>query len=136
MRVVLDVNILISALIAPSGNPAAIYNAWERGKFTLLTCADHLAEIRATLEKPRVAALIRPHKAGRLVNQIKRLAELITHLPHVERSPDPADNYLLGLAEGGRADYLVTGDKSGLLSLERHKNARIVTARVFAVLFA
>ncbi len=29
MRVVLDTNILISALIAPTGNPAAVYNAWE-----------------------------------------------------------------------------------------------------------
>jgi hypothetical protein len=27
MRVVLDTNILVSALIAPAGNPAAIYNA-------------------------------------------------------------------------------------------------------------
>jgi predicted nucleic acid-binding protein len=69
MRVVLDVNILISALIAPSGNPAAIYTTWENGNFTLLTCLQHLNELRATLEKPGVAALIRPHKAGRLVNR-------------------------------------------------------------------
>jgi hypothetical protein len=134
MRVVLDVNILISALIAPSGNPAAIYNAWERGKFTLLSCAEHLEELRATLEKPRVAMLIKPYNAGRLINQIKRLAELVSHLPRVERSPDPADDYLLALTEAGRADYLVTGDKSGLLGLDRHKNARIVTARAFTVL--
>ena len=42
MRVVLDTNILVSALIAPAGNPAAIYNAWEQGKFTLLTCTEHV----------------------------------------------------------------------------------------------
>jgi predicted nucleic acid-binding protein len=42
MRVVLDINILISALTAPAGNPAAIYAAWENGKFTLLTCPEHL----------------------------------------------------------------------------------------------
>jgi putative PIN family toxin of toxin-antitoxin system len=135
MRVVLDVNILISALIAPSGNPAAVYNAWENGNFTLLTCGEHLNELRATLEKPRVAALIKPHKASGLVNQIRRLAEMIEHLPRVERSPDPADDYLLALVEAGRADYLVTGDKSGLLGLERHKSARIVRAREFASLF-
>jgi hypothetical protein len=136
MRVVLDVNILISALIAPSGNPASVYTAWENGNFTLLTCVEHLNELRATLEKPRVAALIRPHKAGRLVNQIRRLAEIVEHLPHVQRSPDPADDYLLALAEAGRADYLVTGDKSGLLDLERHKTSQIVSARQFAALFA
>jgi hypothetical protein len=45
------------------------------------------------------------------------------------------NNYLLALAEAGRADYLVTGDKSGLLGLERHKAARIVSAREFVSLF-
>jgi predicted nucleic acid-binding protein len=30
MRVVLDTNLLVSALVAPAGNPAAIYNAWNR----------------------------------------------------------------------------------------------------------
>lgn len=52
MRVVLDTNILVSALIAPAGYPATIYNAWEQGQFLLLTCAEHLDEIRSTLQKP------------------------------------------------------------------------------------
>jgi len=30
MRAVLDTNFLVSALIAPAGNPAAIYNGWEQ----------------------------------------------------------------------------------------------------------
>jgi len=53
----------------------------------------------------------------------------------VERSPDPTDDFLLALSEGGKADYLVTGDKSGLLALGRHKATRIVSAREFAALF-
>ena len=134
MRVVLDTNILVSALIAPAGNPAAIYNAWEQGKFTLLTCTEHLDELRATLQKRRIADLIKPYKAGRLVNQIKKLAEEVGELPRVKRSPDPGDNFLLALAEAGKADYLVTGDKSGLLVLASHKSTRIITAREFAAL--
>ncbi len=136
MRVVLDTNILVSALISPVGRPAAIYDAWEDGKFTLLTCAEQLDELRATLRKPRVAALIKPHKAGRLVNQIKKLAEEISSLPRVKRSADPNDDFLLALSEAGKADYLVTGDKSGLLSLDRHKATQIVSATSFAALFA
>jgi uncharacterized protein len=135
MRVVLDTNILVSALISPAGNPAAIYNAWEAGRFTLLTCAAHLDELRATLQKPRVAELIKPYKAGRLVNQIKRLAEDIGPLPPVERSPDPTDDFLLALSEAGNADYLVTGDKGRVLALDRHKATRIVSASDFAALF-
>jgi putative PIN family toxin of toxin-antitoxin system len=136
MRVVLDTNILVSALISPVGYPAAIYDAWEDGKFTLLTCPEHLDELRATLRKPRVAELIKPHKAGRLVNQIKKLAEEINSLPRVKRSADPNDDFLLALCEAGKADYLVTGDKSGLLSLGRHKATQIVSAISFAALFA
>jgi putative PIN family toxin of toxin-antitoxin system len=132
MRVVLDTNILVSALIAPAGNPAAIYKAWEQGRFTLVTCAEHLDELRATLQKPKVANLIKPYKAGRLVNQIRKLAEDIVELPRVKRSPD----FLLALAEAGNADYLVTGDKSGLLLLAGHKSTRIITARDFASLLA
>jgi uncharacterized protein len=132
MRVVVDTNILVSALIAPAGSPATIYNAWEQGQFLLLTCAEHLDEIRSTLQKPRIANLIRPYKAGRLINQLKKLAVQIPHLPRVQRSPDPDDNFLLALAEAGAADYLVTGDKSGLLTLRRHKATIIIAARDFA----
>jgi uncharacterized protein len=136
MRVVLDTNILVSAIIAPAGKPAAIMDAWLDGRFTLLTCAAHIDELHSTLQKPRVAELIKPHKAGRLVNQIKRLAEDIDPLPAVERSPDPTDDFLLALSEAGHADYLVTGDKSGLLALEHHKRTRILSARTFAALLA
>jgi putative PIN family toxin of toxin-antitoxin system len=136
MRVVLDTNILVSGLISSAGYPAAIYDAWEDGKFVLLSCSEHLAELRATLRKPRIADLIKPYKSGRLVNQIKRLAEDIGPLPRVSRSPDPSDDFLLALSEAGKADYLVTGDKSGLLSLRRHKSTKIVSASDFAALLA
>ena len=44
MRVVLDTNILVSALLVQLGYPAAIYRAWQEGHFTLLTCAEQLNE--------------------------------------------------------------------------------------------
>ena len=113
-----------------------IYDAWEAGRFTLLSCAEHLEELRATLHQPRVAALIKPHLAGYLIKQIRRLGEDVGRLPRVERSPDPDDDFLLAMAEAGKADYLVTGDKTGLLSLRRHKATRIVSARYFAALLA
>lgn len=96
MRVVLDTNILVSPLIALGGRAAAIIDAWLDGKFTLLTCAEHLDELRVTLEKPRVAGLIRPYRAGRLVNQIKKLAEDTVHR---------CQTWLAGTAGMSRAHY-------------------------------
>jgi putative PIN family toxin of toxin-antitoxin system len=132
MRVVLDTNILISALITPSGKLAEIIDAWLDGRFALLTCAAQIDELRSTLERPRVAELVKPHKAGRLVNQIKRFAEYTDPLPQVRRSVDPTDDFLLALSQAGKADYLVTGDKNHLLALKRHKSTQIVSARDFA----
>ena len=134
MRVVLDTNVLISAIMIQTGNPAALYRAWQQRQFTLLTCAEHLDELRAALRKPAIAERIRPYKAGSLVNEIKKLAESVQELPRIRRSPDPTDDFLLALAEAGRADYLVSGDKSGLLALAHHKGTRIVSARAFAAL--
>ena len=54
----------------------------------------------------------------------------------MKRSADPNDDFLLALCEAGKADYLVTGDKSGPLSLGRHKATRVVSAIRFAALFA
>lgn len=134
MRVVLDV--LVSALLVHVGKPAAIYRAWQEGYFALLICAEQLDELRATLHKPAIAARIKPYHAGRLVNQLKELATCVGALPRVARSPDPTDDFLLALSEAGKADYLVTGDKSGLLALGQHKATRIISASDFAALVA
>ena len=83
--------LLVSALIAPAGNPAMIYNAWEQGKFTLLTCMEHLDEMRATLKKPRVANLSKPYKC-RSAGQLDKKARWGRRpVPHLKRSPDPDD---------------------------------------------
>lgn len=136
MRVVLDTNILVSSLMVQQGYSAAIYRAWQEGFFTLLICTEQLDELRATLRKPSIAERIKPYEGGRLVNQLKKLAEDTGPLPRVDCSPDPTDDFLLALSEVGRADYLVTGDKSGLLVLAHYHATRIVSAREFAALLA
>ena len=104
MRVVLDTNILVSALLVQLGYPAAIYRGWQEGHFTLLICREQFDEVKTTLRKPAIAARIKPYKAGRLVNDLRELAETIDRLPRVERSPDPTDDFLLALSQAGKAD--------------------------------
>ena len=79
----------------------------------------------------RVGGCFRPAQAGRLMNDIQQTAEILDGLPHTRRSADATDDFLLALCEAGHADYLVTADKAGLLSLESHGQTAIVTARGF-----
>lgn len=132
MRVVLDTNVLVSSLISPVGPPAAIYDAWIEGRFILLVSPAQLMELRATLRKPKLSKYVLRSEAGRLVNDVLAFAAFVEKTPTVRRSSDPDDDILLESAEGGNADYLVTGDKSGLLALSRHGRTRIVSVDSFA----
>jgi uncharacterized protein len=133
VRVVLDSNILISALMVRDGSTDAIVRAWWNRTYTLLTCDQQVEELRRCFAGPALEpARIHRHEAGRLLNHMRRFATFITKLPTVARSADPDDDYLLALAEAGRADYLVTGDKAGLLPLRTHLGTRIIAAKDFA----
>ncbi len=135
MRVVLDTNILVSSLLVKSGHPVENFHTWRRRNFTLLSCEQQIDELRETLRKPSIRVRVKSSQAGRLINQIRNHGEMIESLPHVDRSSDPPDNFLLALCEAGKADYLVTGDKNGLLSLGSHKCTRIISSRHFAASF-
>jgi hypothetical protein len=129
MKVILDTNILVSALITPKGATERVYRAWRAGRFQLLTCSEQFTELRRVTRYPRVRSYIHPAEAGTLLNELRRLATVVENLPQVDAVSDPSDSFLLGLALAGKADYLVTGDWSHLLGLRRYRGTRIVTAR-------
>lgn len=126
MRLVLDTNVLLSALMSPASPAARILSLWRDRKVTILTAAEQIDEIARMTRYPRIRALLHPALAGLLVNRLRDVATVVENLPTVDRSPDPDDNYLLAIAEAGEARFLVTGDKP-LLGLKRHKSTRIVT---------
>lgn len=135
MRLVVDTNVLLSALITQNTPPDRLYENWREGRFVLLSSEQQLEEIRRVSRRDSVRLRLRPAEAGRMVNDIRSLAVMLDALPVVDVSPDPYDNYLLAMAEAGQANALVTGDKRDLLALVRHRGIRIVTAREALALF-
>lgn len=131
MRVVLDTNIVISALLVARSDPAKLITAWRRGSFDLLSCELQLQEIRAVSRRDNIRSLIRPALAGELVNQLRAMTVWIDPLPPIDRSPDPFDNFLLAMAQGGCADVLVSGDKRGVLAMRSHGTCRIISVKQF-----
>ena len=71
MRVILDSNILLSALLSPHGPPHRIYQAWRRGRFDLVTCRMQLDEIRRASRYPKFRTIPQPHRVGRMVNNLQ-----------------------------------------------------------------
>ena len=131
MRVVIDTNILVSALLSPHSAPADLISHWRRGGLTLVTSRTQLEEVRRVLAYPKIRGRLQPHRAGRLINDLRQLAVIIEDLPDIAVSPDPHDDHLLAAADVGRAHLIVTGDRRDLLSLGRYKGIRIVTVRAF-----
>jgi uncharacterized protein len=133
MRLVIDTNVLLSALMSPRSPSARIFALWRSRKFALLTGAEQLDEVVRVTRYPRVRSRLTPALAGELVNRLRDLANVLEKLPRLTLCDDPDDNYLLALAEAGEAQFLITRDKQ-LLALKRHKSARIVTPADFIAL--
>jgi uncharacterized protein len=131
MRVVLDTNILLSALISPHGVPDTIYRAWRAGRFEVVTSRIQLDEIRRASRYPKLQAILQPAKVGVMINNLQR-AEVLEHLTMDVEANDPNDSFLLAMALASDADYLVTGDRrAGLLQLGHIERTRIVTPAAF-----
>ena len=134
MRVILDSNILLSALLSPHGPPHQIYQAWRWGRFELVTSRIQLDEIRRASRYPKFRGILQPHRVGHMVNNLQGTI-VIDRLPGGYETADPHDAWLLALADAASAHYLVTGDKrSGLLARRRVGVASIVTAAEFCEL--
>jgi len=134
MRVILDTNVLLAALISPHGHPDAIYRAWRAARFELLTSQTQLDELRRASRYPKLKALLPAHRVGTLVNQLQRavVLERLAPLPPGMEVKDPHDAFLLAMAVAGAADYLVTGDgRAGLLQRGHLGRTRIVNPASF-----
>ncbi|MFO1468628.1 MAG: putative toxin-antitoxin system toxin component, PIN family [Steroidobacteraceae bacterium] len=129
MKVILDTNILVSALLTRRGSSARLLDAWIERRFELVTSAIQIAELVDVTRRRHIRPLIIPAVAGRFVNDLRRHATMLGHLPSLSRWVDSGDDFLLAMAEVSEAQFLVTGDKRDLLALAVHGRTQIVTAR-------
>lgn len=137
--VVLDVNILISSIIAPLGFPRRIFSAWRAGRYPLIISAGIISKLEEKLSLPRIARRFKanPELARDTVALLRRHARLIVVPAEEHRvvTGDPEDDLVLATGRLAGADYLVTGDRR-LLDLAHYAGMQIVSPRVFAGILA
>ena len=120
MRVVLDANVLVSALISRLGAPARLVELWLEGEFELVVCKTLLDEVQRTLNQPRISSRVASEDAvrfGRLLHELGEVVEDPEGAPPIH-SDDPGDDYLLALAARERTP-LVSGDAHVLALSDR-----------------
>jgi putative PIN family toxin of toxin-antitoxin system len=136
LRVVLDTNLFVSALLFRGSLPDAVLTAWGQYRFTLVTSHALLEELVEVLNRPRFRERYRlsEEDVGELLERLLVGAEFIDF---ALKSPitvrDPKDEKVVGCAVGGRADYLVSGDQD-LLVLDGEPALgalRMITPREF-----
>ena len=130
-RVVLDTNVVLSALVFGKGPTAQLRAAWQRGAFVPLVSTATAQELVRVLAYPKFRLDAQ--------SQQELLADYLPHTkvisvpeppPAVPACRDQFDMPFLHLAVAGKADALVTGD-ADLLALAGRLRCRIMTVDAF-----
>jgi putative PIN family toxin of toxin-antitoxin system len=128
MRVVIDTNVLISALMF-GGNPREILQRAIRGELRLCISEEILSELGAVLQRPKFGFPVT--MVNQILSELAAIAELVVpseEISHIES--DPADNRVLECAVEAGVEYVVSGDKH-LLELGEYATIRILTPSQF-----
>ena len=125
IRVVLDTNIIVSALLQPLGPPAQLFVLAIGGSIQLCVSGNVYAEYEEVISRPRFQ---RPDDiiAGTL-QAIREKGFWVRPAEPVRVCSDPDDDMFLECAQAARADYLVTGNLTHFPT--SWEGTRIVTPR-------
>ena len=156
MRIVLDTNILVSALISGEGTPGQVLAAVKSHGITLITSRFQIDDLREVLARDRLQPYIRresvrslrdmeddgnryPSIARRpaisdqevddVLYHLEAVAVVVAELPEVSLSADSDDNPILATATAGDADLIVSGDRDHVLAAGSAHGIPIITAR-------
>ena len=132
MRVVVDTNILVSALIRPQGRVGAVLWHLRQGNYTLLYTQSLLEELADVLSRPRIQ-----HKYGlgqeaaeTVLTLILLRGEAVAAERTITACRDPKDDKFLEAAVAGKADAIVSGDED-LLVLHPFEGIPILSPAAF-----
>ena len=127
MRIVLDTNIFISAVMG--GRLGIIIDEWKAGKFKLIVTDAIAHEYLDVINRPKFN--ISQDEIIATTDYLLQIAEFTT--PDEEILvivADPTDNKFLEAAVAGKVNYIVSGD-GHLLGLGSFREIPIITAREF-----
>jgi putative PIN family toxin of toxin-antitoxin system len=130
VRIVIDTNDFISALIGRT-HRAKLERILLNKDIQVLADLVLLQEIREVAYRDKFRKYVTIEEADQFIETLKMRLEPIQVTSIITVSRDPDDNFLLALAKDGKADYILSGDKPGLLSLHSFDNIPIIRLQEF-----
>ena len=130
IRVVLDTNVLVAALLTPAGNPAQLVEAVRSHQLAPAYSSAILTEYKEVLARPKFG--FTPEEIQGLIQLIQSVGTGIEPHPALSKSiplsPDPDDNHVILCAVASQAEYIVTGNAKHF-PLSAYGSARVMQPR-------
>ncbi len=128
IRVVLDTNILVSALLQPQGLPARTFLITLAGTTAqLCVSGDIYAEYEEVIRRPKLKRSEAVIESA--LRAIRQNGFWVKPSEKVHACSDPDDDIFLECAQAARAHYIVTGNLKDFPA--KWADAQIVSARQF-----
>lgn len=123
--VVLDTNVIVSALMTPVGNEAKVLLLCLTGQLSLCISPTVLAEYENVLRRPHLKLHARQVEATLMA--IRSVGLLVNPAETLKISEHEEDNRFYECATAAAAQYIVTGNTKHFK--KPHKATKIITAR-------
>ena len=129
LRVALDTNAVVSALLLPRSRPRQALD-YVRRHGIVLASPDALAELREVIRRPRFDRYLREGQRREFLYNLEQDAELVIITHRITACRDPKDDKFLELAVSGNASHIISGD-GDLLALHPFRGISILTPAAF-----
>lgn len=132
MRVVIDTNVLVSAVLSPHSVPGRILELLRQERFELLISDEIFVEYSVALQYDRVRK--RHRLSDELLNKMLQDLRAVSVLVIPSVAPnvvsDPDDNKLFACALSGGAHFIVSGDIA-VQTVNQYQGIRVLSPRIF-----
>jgi putative PIN family toxin of toxin-antitoxin system len=126
IRVVLDTNVIVSALLVPSGTQASVLLlALGSDEIELYVSSPILSEYTKVLHRPRFK--LQPSRINSALSEIRKIGHMVAPTQTLSVSSHESDNRFIECAQAAEADYFVTGNIRHFPQM--YKTTKVVTGR-------
>jgi uncharacterized protein len=138
IKVVIDANVFVSAILKPKSKPDRIIDLVKQGSIALAISPEILTEIRKVLLYPKIRKEIKlsTREIGEALAQVAQIAIITPGKIRINAiDNDPKDNRYLECAVEARADFIISGDHH-LRDLKTFQGITIIDPTTFLDLIA